>query len=90
MSDRIIDATDARAVNVKARRDNPLVGWVISREDPDYPGKMVACLVTGTPEPYTLVADTLAELRAQLPPGLEHSKPQPSDPPNVLEIWFAT
>jgi hypothetical protein len=25
MSDRIIDATDARAVNVKARRDNPLV-----------------------------------------------------------------
>jgi hypothetical protein len=74
MSDRIIDATDAPAINVKARRDNPLVGWVVSKEDPDHPGKMVARLVTGTSAPFTLVADTLAELRAQLPRGLEHSK----------------
>jgi hypothetical protein len=89
MSDRIIDATDARAVNLKARRNNPLVGWVISREDPDYPDKVVARLVTGTPAPHTLVADSLAELRAQLPPGLERSKSQPSDPPHIVEIWFA-
>jgi hypothetical protein len=90
MSDRVIDAADARAIDLNVRRDNPLVGWVVSKEDPDHPGKMVARLVTGTSAPYTLVADTLAELRAQLPPGLAHSKPQPSDPPHVVEVWFAT
>ena len=90
MSDRVIDAADARAIDLKVRRDNPLVGWVVSKEDPDHPGKMVARLVTGTSAPFTLVADTLAELRAQLPPDLEHLKPQPSDPPNIVEIWFAT
>jgi hypothetical protein len=89
VSDRVIGATEARAIDVNLRHDNPLIGWVVSKEDHDHPGKMVARLVTGTSAPYTLVADTLAELRAQLPPDLEYSKSQPSDPPNVVEIWFA-
>jgi hypothetical protein len=90
MSDRVVDAADARAVDGKARRDNPLLGWVVSKDDPDHPGKMVARLVTGTAAPYTLVGDTLAEIHRQLPSGLERSERQPSDPPHVVEIWFVT
>jgi hypothetical protein len=89
MLDRIIDAADAREIDLGARRANPLIGWVVSKEDPDYPGKVVARLVTGTSAPYTLVGDTLAELHAQLPPGLERSELQPSDPTDAAEVWFA-
>jgi hypothetical protein len=31
---------------------------------------------------------TLAELEAQLPPGLECVVRQPADPPEVVEVWF--
>jgi hypothetical protein len=61
-------------------------------------------LNTGYPEPdptavkrltpsaaffYVMLADTLAELQAMLPPGLARSPRQPVDPPDVVEIWFA-
>jgi hypothetical protein len=36
-----------------------------------------------------MVADTLAELQAMLPPGLARSPRQPVDPPEVVEIWFS-
>jgi hypothetical protein len=35
-----------------------------------------------------LVADTLAEIHAQLPPRLVRAGRQPADPPEVVEIWF--
>jgi hypothetical protein len=44
--------------------------------------------VTETPSPYVLVADTLAEIHAQLPPHLVRAGRQPADPPEVVEIWF--
>jgi hypothetical protein len=44
--------------------------------------------VTETPSPYVLVADTLAEIHAQLPPHLVRAGRLPADPPEVAEIWF--
>jgi len=35
------------------------------------------------------MADMLAGIQAQLPPGLVQSGQQPADPPEVVGIWFA-
>jgi hypothetical protein len=40
------------------------------------------------PPAYALLGHTLAELEAQLPPGLECVVRQPADPPEVVEAWF--
>jgi hypothetical protein len=55
---------------------------------PDYPDEMMARLATDAPTPYVLRGRTLAEVQAQLPPGLERTERQPSYPPEVMEIWF--
>jgi hypothetical protein len=46
--------------------------------------------VTEAPTVYVLRANTLAELHAQLPSGVERSDRQTADPPDLVEIWFAT
>jgi hypothetical protein len=53
------------------------------------PGKVTARLVTDVPSFYALVADTLADIRVQLPPMLERSERQPTDLPEVVEAWFS-
>ena len=50
--------------------------------------QLVARLVTDLPSSYVLLSNTLAELQAQLPPGLVRTDRQPGDPPEVVEIWF--
>jgi hypothetical protein len=89
MADQIIDAVAARKLHTEARRIYPLVGWVVMNDPPDHPGKFIARLVIGIPSGYLLVADTLAGVQAQLPPGLVRSDRQPVDPPEVVEIWIA-
>ena len=54
-----------------------------------YPDKVIARLVTDAPSPYLLLAGTLAEIHAALPPHLMRSDRQPADPPEVVEVWFA-
>jgi hypothetical protein len=88
MSDQVIDAVTAQALYADAYRDHALAGWVVMRDPPE-PGFFVARLVTDAPTPYVLRSDTLAGLHAQLPPGLVRSKRQPSEPPDLVEIWFA-
>ena len=58
------------------------------RDQTEHPGLLVVRLVTDAPTSYILLGHTLAELHATLPPGLERSERQPSDPPEVLEVWF--
>jgi hypothetical protein len=58
------------------------------RDLPAYPGAVVARLVTDAPTPYILIGHTLPELTAQLPRGMTRSDRQPSDPPEVVEVWF--
>jgi hypothetical protein len=88
MQHQIIDAVMARAIQVDAARTHPLVAWIVMRDLPEYPGSLVARLVTEAPTPYILLGHTLAEVQAQLLPGLEWSGRQPSDPPEVVEAWF--
>jgi hypothetical protein len=89
MPDQIIDAEMARGLHVDACRAHPLVGWLVTKDPSDYPGKVTARLVTDLPSPYLLVADTLAQIHAALPPNLVRTDRQPVDPPEVVEIWFA-
>jgi len=56
---------------------------------PAYPERYAARLATSSASPYLLLADTLTGIRAMLPSGLVRSGRQPSDPPEVVEIWFA-
>jgi hypothetical protein len=50
---------------------------------------MITRLVTDVPTPYILLGHTLAEIRAQLPPGgLQRSERQRSDPPGLVEVWL--
>jgi hypothetical protein len=70
------------------RRERTAGGLDRDAGSPDYPDEMIAPLVTDTPTPYVLRGHTLAEVQAQLPPGLERTERQPSYPPDVVEIWF--
>jgi hypothetical protein len=88
MADQIIDAVMARSIQADAERKYPLLGWVVMRDHPDYPGELIARFVADAPTPYVLVSDTLAGLHAQLPIGLVRSEHQPSDPPEVVEVWL--
>jgi hypothetical protein len=83
---QIIDAVMARAVQDDAARTSPSFAWIIMR--PKSPDLVVARLVTDGSTPYILVGHTLAEVQAQLPPGLTRTERQPSYPPEVVEIWF--
>jgi hypothetical protein len=88
MRDQIIDAVIARAIHADAVRSHPLVGWIVMRDQPDHPDEMIARLVTEVPMPHILLGHTLAEVQVQLPPGLQRSERQPSDPPDVVEVWL--
>ncbi len=78
----------AQAVQTDVTRTRPIVGWVVMRDPPDYPDKIIARLVTDRLTPYVLMAESLAELQAQLPSGLVRVERQPGDLPEVVEIWF--
>jgi hypothetical protein len=86
ISDQIIDALMACAIHADAARTHPLVGWIVMLGQPGYPDGMIARLLTQNPTPYVLRGHTLAEVQAQLPPGLTRTERQPSDPPEVVEI----
>ena len=85
---QIIDTVMAHAIQAEVVRTHPLFAWIIMRDVPEYPGSLVARLVVDAPTPYILLGHTLAEVEAQLPPALERFERQPSDPPEVVEIWL--
>lgn len=89
MNDQIIDATTARALQVDANRRYVQSAWIIHHDAPAHPGKYVARFATDHPTIYVVVADTLAEVQAALPSGLERSARQAADPPDVVEVWFS-
>ncbi len=66
----------AQSLQADASRTHPIVGWIVMRDPPDYPGQVIARLVTNRQTPYVLIGDSLAALQAQLP--------------EVVEIWFPT
>jgi len=67
--DQIINAGMAQTLQAEACRASTMVGWLVMLDPPDYPGKVIARLSTKTVTPYVLVAETVAELHAALPPN---------------------
>jgi hypothetical protein len=88
MAYEIIDAVMARAIQEDAVRKHPLFAWIVMQDLPGYPGVLAARFVIDAPTPYVLLGHTLAEVQAQLPSGLERTERQPSDPPEVVEVWL--
>jgi hypothetical protein len=60
MPDQVIDTVMAPSIHADAVRTHPLAAWVIVRDQIDYPGDLVARLVTDVLTPYVLLADTMA------------------------------
>ncbi len=89
MADQLIDAAMAQSLTFDAVRSQVLFGWIIQNDPPEHPDKFVARFATAHPTIYVIVADSLAEIQEQLPPGLVRSGRQPADPPDVVEIWFS-
>ena len=89
MPDQVIDAAMARTLHADACRDQALVAWIVMWDAPGYPDQFIARLATKRLSPYVLVAETLAGVQEQLPPGLVRAERQQADPPEVVEIWFA-
>ncbi len=87
IADQIIDREAAAALSLDVSRNHGLAAWIVVRDQPR-PGEFIARLVTATPTPYVLHAQTLAALHALLPPGLTRSGRQPGDPPDLVELWF--
>lgn len=86
--DQVIDRAMAATLQADAARSYLLLAWLVLRDEDLHPGMFIARLVTDSPTPYLLMADTLGGLHAQLPLGLAHSERQPADPPEVVEMWF--
>jgi hypothetical protein len=70
---QIVDAMMAQSLQEDAGRNHPLFAWIVMDDVPEYLGAVVARLVTDAPTPYILLAQTLAEIHASLPPGLIRS-----------------
>jgi hypothetical protein len=83
-----IDPAPARALQTDVARTWSLFGWAVWRDAPDYPGKVIARLVTDQPTPYVMVADNLAELQAMLPRRLDRMERRVSDAPELVEVWL--
>ena len=88
-TDQLIDPAMARALHADACRNHAAVASVVLWDPPAYPERYAARLATSAASPYLPLADTLAGIRAMLPPGLLRLERMPSDPPEVVEIWFA-
>ena len=89
MQDQVVDKVMASAIQADVARVHPLLGWVVTQNPPQHPAAAFAArLITTGPTPYVLLAENLAALHAQLPEGLQRFERQPTDPPDVVEVWF--
>ena len=90
MPDEIITPEMAATLHAEAMERRQLPAWIVFRDEPDYPGKVIARFAIDTQTTSVLVADTLTELRAMLPPGLTVTERRSADQLEVVEMWFDT
>jgi len=63
--------------------------WTVYMNPKDYPGKFVArCWDLDKPTTNVIVADTLEEVRALLPPGLICMPRDVADDGVIVETWI--
>jgi len=87
MLDQIVTPETARELHGEALRTRGMAVWIVMQDQPAYPGKLMARLATMETTPYVLLADTLDEMRAALPPGMYRSDRTPADPAGLVELW---
>jgi hypothetical protein len=87
--DEIITPEMAVALQQRALEHNDIPVWVISEDEPEHPGVPVARLITDGATPYVMIASSLLDLRAMLPPGLTRRARQAADPDDVVEVWLS-
>lgn len=87
MLDQIVTAETARELHGEALRTRGMAVWIVMQNQAGYPGKLMARLATMETTPYVLLADTLDEMRAALPPGMYRSDRTPADPAGLVELW---
>jgi hypothetical protein len=90
MTDQVITPEMAVTLHAEGIQRRELPAWIVFQAEPDYPGKVIARFAIDTPTTSVLVADTLTELRAMLPPGLTVTERRSADPLEVVEMWFGT
>jgi hypothetical protein len=78
------------ALHADACRDHAIVAWVVMWDLPAYPERYAAGPLTSGQalSPYMLLANSLAGIQEQLPPGLVRSERMTADSPDVVEIWL--
>jgi hypothetical protein len=70
--DQVIDADVAKRLHIEALLNRAEAARVVTeRFSEPPPSQLMARFVTYAPTPYILLADTIAELRDQLPPAPE-------------------
>ena len=89
MLDQIVTPEIARQLHDEALRRRGMAIWIVMDDWVAYPGKLMARLATIDPIPYVLLADTLDEMRAALPPGMHSSDRTPADPVGLVELWLS-
>lgn len=66
--------------------------WTVYQNPKDHPGKFVSrrweSLPTPRPTGEVIIANTLEEVREQLPPGLTRLAPQQGDDATIVENWI--
>lgn len=89
MADEIMNRAMADDFQRMMAEGGQLLLWVVYENPKDYPGSFVARPgVTGGMACAVLLADTLDELRADLPPGLTRLERDPTDDPVIVEVWL--
>jgi hypothetical protein len=76
--DQVIDAGDGVRPSGGRHSDASADGWIIMHDNATRSGAFVARLVTDAATPSVLLADMLAGLRDQLPPGLTRTDRPPA------------
>jgi hypothetical protein len=72
-------------------KEEDLSIWTVYAHPRDYPDHFVArrfVLATATPTSDVLIASTLDDLRAMLPPGFYRMPRMPGDDVNIIEVWI--
>lgn len=93
MTDREIDRETATRLHAQTRRENEMLHWVVCHGTADYGDQYVArphLVRAGSVAALFchLAANTLDQLRAQLPAGLYRIARHPDDDPVIVETWL--
>jgi DUF438 domain-containing protein len=91
-NDQVIATRKAEELHSECMEQGVLPMWTVTWNTSDYPRKAVARLTMTIDvvlqSPYVLIADSLEELREELPAHLIKLERHPGDDPVIVEVWL--